>query len=912
DHHLPGLAPYGGKTRQVMIDVDPAALAAHDLSNNDLMNALLGANLIIPAGSIRIGASEFDVSVNNSPSSIDEFARIPVKVVNGATVYLGDVARAHDGFATQSNIVRVDGKRSTYLAILKKADASTLAVVDATKALLPAIRAAAPAGIEVSLDSDQSVFVRAAISGVLREALISAALVSVMILFFLGSWRSVVIVCTSIPLAILVALIGLYAQSQTLNIMTLGGLALAIGMLVDDATVEVENIHRNRHLGKPLTRAILDGAHEIAVPALAATLTICIVFSPVVLLSGPAKFLFTPLAFSVVWSMLASYGLSRTLVPVLARMLMASETLDHGGATAAQAQSRWQRFNRRRDQTFERVVQAYAHLLSEALQHRKVVLGAAVAMLVALVPVAMSIGTDFFPEVDAGQMRLHVRAPLGTRIEDSEHLVADVERCIRSIVPAHEIASITDNLGLPTSYNLGFVQSDSTGGQDADILVALTGEHHSTAAYRRALRAALPQQFPGVHFYFQAADIVSQVLNFGLPAVLEVAVEGQNLEASMEVARSVRDRLQAIPGIVDVRIPQGVSHPAFEVEVDRVRAAQLGVSQHDVASNMLTSLSSSALVSPSYWLSPKNSVNYLVALQTPLDKARSVDDLLGLPVTPSSTPAIDRASPFAPARADAPYLGSLAALRSRNSKPLISHSAVQRVVQVHAGVEDRDLGSVAAEVRQLIATQRLPKGTQLSLHGQSESMNSSFTSLGIGLILAILLVYLLMVTLFQSWLDPLIIMVAVPGALCGVLVMLALTRTTLNVESLMGTVMAVGVAVSNSILMVNFANECRQSHDPGALAAALEAGKTRLRPVLMTALAMILGMLPMALGLGEGGEQNAPLGRAVIGGLLVATCVTLFIVPVVYSLLRLQAPNKAQLDAAFEASLREGQVEKSA
>jgi multidrug efflux pump subunit AcrB len=863
------------------------------MSPQDVVQALLASNLTVPAGSARMGDVEYDVQVNNSPETIEDFNRIPIKSTDGATVFLGDVARVHDGYAVQQNVVRVNGQRATYLAILKKASASTIAVVDAAKSLIPAIAASAPHGMEIRLDFDQSVFVRAAISGVLHEAAVSSLLVSLMILFFLGSWRSVVVVATSIPLAIFSALIGLYLTGQTLNIMTLGGLALAIGMLVDDATVEVENIHRNRHLGKPLTVAILDGAQQIATPALAATLTICIVFFPVVLLYGPAKFLFVPLALSVVFAMLASYLLSRTLVPTLARMLMGKEEL------APSARTFWGRFNAARDRGFARLQNAYATVLAIVLRRRAFALVVGAGVVAATTTLPKSVGMDFFPEVDAGQMRLHVRAPNGMRIEDTEQVVARVEAKIREIVPPDELATINDNIGVPTFYNLAFVQTDNIGGQDADVLIALEPKHHPTAEYRRRIREEIARSLPNVRVYFQSADIISQVLSFGLSAPIDVEIEGKDVDKSLSIARGLARSIRTIPGAVDVRIPQVFDHPALQVDVDRERALQLGLTQRDVANNVLTSLSSSALVAPSFWLSPTNGVNYFVAVQTPIEKAASVADILGVPVTGG-------------ARGDiAPYLGTFATVRPTQSKALISHDAVQRVVDVQVGVEGRDLGAVASEIDRTIASLgALPPGTKIHVRGQSESMTSSFKSLGFGLILASVLVYLLMVVLYQSWIDPFIIMFAVPGALVGVLWMLAVTHTTLNVESLMGAIMAVGVAVSNSILLVNFANDVRRERGIGALEAALEAGRTRLRPVLMTALAMVLGMLPMALGTGEGGEQNAPLGRAVIGGLIVATMTTLFIVPLAYSLLRRSPPTTHLLDRRFaeesSAPLHEG------
>jgi len=893
---VPGLAtpaPYGGKQRQIMVDINPTSAAARGLSPQDVVTGLLQSNLTVPAGSARIGGTEFDVTVNNSPTTVDAFNRLPIRVLNGAPVLLGDVAYVHDGFAQQQNIVRVNGQRSTYLVILKKASASTLAVVDAAKELLPVIQATAPQGMELKIDFDQSVFVRAAIDGVVREAIIAAVLVSLMILLFLGSWRSVVIVSTSIPLAIIVALVCLFLLGQSLNIMTLGGLALAIGMLVDDATVAIENIHRNQGLGKPLTVAILDGSAQVATPALAATLVICIVFFPVVLLVGPAKFLFASLALSVVFSMMASYVLSRTLVPALARKL--------GKGEKHRSEPRWF------DRSFETFKDFYGSILAAALARRGFVLLAATLLVVGGGALATVVGLDFFPAVDAGQMRLHVRAPIGTRIEDTEQLVAGVEHEIRQIIPAGELSTINDNIGLPISYNLAFVQTDNIGGQDAEVLVALKADHHPTADYMRQIRRVLPRKFPGTTFYFQSADIISQVLSFGLSAPVDVEVEGANFAKTTEIARTLRDKIRLIPGAVDVRIPQVLTHPALAITVDRERAAQVGLSQRDVASNMLVSLSSSSLVSPSFWLSPENSVNYFVAVQTPLDKAKSVDDIMHTPMSPSLPPGSPQQNSFGAGQPIAPELASVASIAPGNTLAMISHDNVQRVIDVQLNVDRRDLGSVAADINDAIASLgKLPPGTAIHVRGQSEAMLNSFKSLGLGLLLAGVLVYLLLVVLFQSFLDPFIIIIAVPGALVGVLIMLGLTGTTLNVESLMGTIMAVGVAVSNSILLVSFANEVREAKEIGSLRAALEAGRTRLRPVLMTALAMILGMIPMALGFGEGGEQNAPLARAVIGGLLVATVVTLFVVPVVYSLLRRERPAAGRLDEAFAAETAAG------
>jgi multidrug efflux pump subunit AcrB len=902
---IPGLsspAPFGGKSRQINIDIDPEATAAKGLSPADVVSALQASNIIIPAGTARIAEREYNVVLNSSPSAVAEFSALPIKVVGGRPITIGDVAKVSDSFADQTNIVRVNGRRATYMAILKHADASTLAVVDATRDILPQIKAVAPEGLDLKIDFDQSLFVRGAIKSVLREAIISSLLVSIMIGAFLGSWRSMVIVCTSIPLAIFCAIIGLKLTGHTINIMTLGGLALAIGMLVDDATVEVENIHRNRHEGKPLTVAILDGARQIAVPAIVATLAICIVFFPVVLLVGPAKFLFMPLALSVVLAMMASYLLSRTLVPTLARMLMASERTNPRSWAA--------RFNQQRDHYFERFQNAYGRTLATLLAHRRFVVATAGALGVASLALLFVVGTDFFPTVDAGLMKLHFRAPAGTRIEETEKLVEKVEQRIKDVVPKDELETLNDMIGVPLYYNLAFVQTDNIGGMDADILIALKEHHHPTALYMRKLRKVLTEEFPGSSFYFQPADIVSQVLNFGLSAPIDVQIEGNDLGKSAELARTLQRKLHQVPGVVDLHLQQVLDYPTLRFDVDRQRAAQLGLSQRDVANSLLISLSSSSTVAPSYFLNPQNNVNYTVVVKTPLQHLATVPSLLSTPLTPPSAGAILQ-SPLATGQAtlggplELPVsptqtLSNVASMTPRVSANLLSHYTVQRVLDLSASVDGRDLGSVAAGIeKQIKSLGPLPRGMKITVRGQNQVMDQSFRLLGLGLVLAIVLVYCLMVVLFQSWIDPFIIMVAVPGALVGILWMLALTGTTLNVESMMGSIMAVGIAVSNSILLVNFANDLRTEKGLSALEAALEAGKTRLRPVLMTALAMVIGMVPMALALGEAGEQNAPLGRAVIGGLIMATFVTLLVVPVVYSMLRTKLPEKHLLEERF-------------
>ncbi len=907
---IPGLstpAPYGGKQRQINIDLDVAALAARGLSPADVVAALQSGNVILPAGTSRIGDREYDVFLNGSPNAVAKFDDIPLRVVGGRLVRLADVARISDSFADQTNIVHIDGRRATYLAILKHADASTLAVVDATREALPGIRAAAPAGLEMKIAFDQSLFVRAAISSVLREALVSSLLVSLMIALFLGSWRGMVLVSTSIPLAIFSSIIGLKLFGETLNVMTLGGLALAIGMLVDDATVEVENIHRNRAMGKPLTVAILDGARQIAVPAIVATLAIAIVFFPVVLLVGPARYLFVPLALAVVLAMLASYLLSRTLVPTLARLLMASETHEAPRTRAGRLAAR---LNAARDRGFDRFRETYGRGLQRIMAHRGFTLAVAGLVAAASLALAAVVGTDFFPEVDTGLMKLHFRAPAGTRIERTEQLVLAAEEKIRAIIPPAELSTIDDMIGVPLFYNLGFVPTDNVGGMDAEILVELAPGHRPTEIYRRALRAALARDFPGSTIFFQPADIVSQVLNFGLAAPIDLQVEGHDLHQDLAVARRLRDALRAIPGVADAHLAQVLDYPSIQVDVDRQRAAQLGLAEADVAQSLLTSLSSSSLVAPSFFVNPKNDVNYNVVVKTPLKDLTSVPRILATPVSGPSTGGLFHAgsSPAPDALPGAPVavLSSIARVWPRDSPSEVDHHTVQRVLDIDAGVEGRDLGSIAADIRKAVAALgKLPKGVRVTLRGQDEVMESSFRSLELGLLLAALLVYCLMVVLFQSWLDPFIIMIAVPGAIVGILWMLVLTHTTINVESLMGAIMSIGIAVSNSILLVNFANDVRDE-DPtvSSTEAAIRAAQTRLRPVLMTALAMIFGMLPMALALGEGGEQNAPLGRAVIGGLLVATLVTLLVVPAVYSLLRTALPSRSRMEARFLAEER--------
>jgi multidrug efflux pump subunit AcrB len=892
---IPGLStpgPFGGKSRQIIVDLDQSRLEAKGFAPVDVVNALQASNVIVPAGTARLGDREYNVQLNSSPTAVDRFNALPIGVFNGAPVTIGDVGHVSDSFATQANVVHVNGKRAVYLAILKHADASTLAVVDAAREALPEIQAAAPAGLELKLDFDQSVFVRAAVQNVIREAIISSILVSALILVFLGSWRNTVIVSTSIPLSIFAGIMGLFLTGNTINLMTLGGLALAIGLLVDNATVTIENIHRNQSLGKPLTVAIIDGSNEVIQPLTVATLAICIVFFPVVLLFGVARYLFIPLAATVVFCMLASYVLSFTVVPAFARFLLASETQHHGPPRG---------FFALFDRGFNRFRDGYGRMLEGALHRRVFVLICAGALLVVSCGLATVIGLDFFPTADVGLIKLHYRAPAGTRLERTEELVLQVEDSIRKIIPVAELDTINDTVGVPSSFNLAFVPSDNVGSMDAEILISLRPGHHPSIDYIRAIRATLPDQFPGSIFYFQTADIVSQVLNFGLSAPIDVQIQDVNFDRATALGRQLLERMKRIPGVADSHLVQVLNYPTLQVDVDRLRAAKLNISQRDVANNVLTSLASSVLVAPNFFLNPQNNVNYSVAVQTPIDQINSVSDLLHTPVNrPDPATATGPSTlPSAPVM----RLADIATVYPKSSLESVNHYTVQREIDIAANIDGRDLGSIAADIRKAIAdvSKDLPITTKILILGQNDVMQSSFKSLALGMVLSVILVYALLVVLFQSWVDPFIIMMAVPGALMGILWMLALSGTTINVESLMGAIMSIGISVSNSILVVSFANDLRAREEVGPLRAVIEAGRIRLRPVLMTALAMIIGMVPMALGLGEAGEQNAPLGRAVIGGLIVATISTLFIVPIFYTLLRRRPPALHSLDARFAA-----------
>ena len=905
-------SPYGGKYRSVMVDLNPDAMYAKQVSATDVSNALILQNLILPAGTAKFGDRDYQIKLNSSPRLLDEMNNLPVKVVNGATVYVKDVAQVRDGYTVQTNIVRTNGTRGALLTILRNGRASTLTIVDAVRKQLPKILQSLPKELEVSELFDQSLFVRASIEGVLREALIAACLTGLMILLFLGSWRSTVIVCISIPLSILTSLIVLSLMGQTINVMTLGGLALAVGILVDDATVEIENTHRNMAMKKPLVKAVLDGAQQIAAPAFVSTLCICIVFVPVLLLTGAARFLFTPLAMAVVFAMLASYLLSRTLIPNMVHTMLRAEMklylMGEHGETAGGTGIIWRVHYLFNDQ-FERLRAFYTSLLEWAMKHRGPVLAGFGIFIAASLCLATFVGEDFFPTVDSGQMRLHARAPAGTRIEETEVIFANVENEIRSVIPPRDIDSIIDNIGLPnSSTNLGNGDSPTIGVSDGDILISLKpGEHGSTSEYTTELRKRLHRRFPNVLFFFEAANITNQILNFGLPAPIDLQVVGRDAEKNYAIAQNLEQRISHIPGAADVHIHQVVDYPEIELNVDRSKAGEMGLTQRDVSNSLLISLSGSGQVAPTQWLNWANGVNYNVSVQTPQYRLNSLDALMRTPITPptNATPgtsdapvamapnqsSLNYGNPGANPAGGAQFLSNLAGVQRGISPEIVNHYNVQPVFDVYANVDHSDLGSVGSAVEKIMAdaTKKLPRGTTLELRGQVNTMRTSFYRLGLGLIFAVVLVYLLMAVNFQSWVDPFIILMALPGAMAGLVWMLFITQTTFSVPSLMGAMMCIGVATANSILMVVFANDQRLE-GLDARRAALSAGQVRIRPVMMTALAMIIGMLPMALGFGEGGEQNAPLGRAVIGGLLMATLTTLFVVPMVYSYLRKTAP----------------------
>jgi multidrug efflux pump subunit AcrB len=875
---VPGAAvpyPYGGKQREVQVDLNTAALQSKGLSPLDVVNSITAQNLILPTGTSKIGLKEYDVDIPNAaPETIAQLNRIPIKTIGSTTIYISDVAWVRDGFPPQTNIVRVNGQRASLLTVQKSGTTSTLNIIAGIKALLPQIKATVPAQLDIKPLADQSVFVKGSIQGVVREALIAACLTAVMILVFLGSWRSTIIIAVSIPLAILCSIILFTALGETINIMTLGGLALAVGILVDDATVEIENINRNIAMGKETEQAILDGAQEIATPAFVATLSICIVFLPMFLLSGVAKFLFVPLGEAVVFAMLASYMLSRTVVPTMAKWLLRGH--EHDAEHTKPSRNPLVRWQLRFEHAFERLRDRYHGVLERCLQHRRAFLIAFFAVcLGSLGLIVPWLGQDFFPSVDSGSFNLHVRAPTGTRIEETARLCDLIERSIRQQLPPGEISNIIDNIGLPYSgINTSYNNTGTVGTQDADILATFGVNNHQTAKYVHDLRISLPKEFPGVTFSFLPSDMVSQILNFGLPAPIDIQVVGNDLQGNQAFANALLEQVKYVSGIADARIQQPFDEPYMHLWVDRTKAQQVGFNASSIAQNVLISLGGSFQTSPTFWVDPKNGVSYQIATQTPQYRVDSLPQLANMPITgpnPDAPPSL---------------LASFASIQRGTGMGVVSHYNIRPVIDIYGAVQGRDLGGVAGDVTRIIDQTRnkLPRGSQVIMRGQVQTMRSSYIGLLAGLAFAIILVYLLIVVNFQSWLDPFIIICALPGALAGIAWFLFVTHTTLSVPALTGTIMCMGVATSNSILVVRFATEQMEAgKDP--VVAALQAGFTRFRPVLMTALAMIIGMMPMALGLGDGGEENAPLGRAVIGGLLFATVATLFFVPTVYSIL---------------------------
>jgi CzcA family heavy metal efflux pump len=893
--------PYGGKVRQVMVDADPNLMYAKHISATDVSQAITQQNLILPAGTARLGGREFVIKLNSSPTQLSALNDLPIRAANGAIVYIKDVAQVEEGFAVQTNVVRQNGKRSALLTVLKNGKTSTLDIVQQTKEAIPRVKAGLPDALTITPLFDQSIFVKSSINEVVREATIAAFLTGLMILLFLGSWRSTLIVCTSIPLSIATSLVILTALGETINVMTLGGLALAVGILVDDATVEIENTHRNMGEKKSLVRAILDSAQQVAAPAFVSTLSICIVFIPVVLLTGAAKFLFTPLAEAVAFAMMASYFLSRTLVPTMMHFLLPAELMLYQDETAAKKEEEhnwiW-RWHKKFDHQFEKMRHKYKGVLAWCLENPALTLTMFAVFVVLSLPLVFFIGQDFFPYVDSGQMRLHVLPPEGMRIEDSEQYFAAVEQEIRQVIPGDEITLILDNIGLPNGgINLAFGSTGTISNTDGEILISLKPGKRDTQKYMRTLRADLAQKFPEAGFFFAPANITNQILDFGLPAPIDLQITGRG-KNNYQIAQDLQKKIAAIPGAVDVHIHQQVSYPTMQVNVDRSKARQVGLTQQDVANSMLISLSGTGQTAPNQWLNPVNGVNYQVVVQTP---TYDLDSPQALARTPISSPSGNSSQ----------LLGNLAEFRRDESPIIIDHYNIQPTFDVYADVDQRDLGGVASEIQQIMddTKKSLPVGTTLVLRGEVKTMSDSFVRLGIGIVFALALVYLLMAVNFQSWLDPLIILMAIPGAFCGILWMLFATQTTFNVPSLMGAIMTIGVATANSILMVVFANDERVA-GKDRYEAALNAGFTRLRPVCMTALAMIIGMLPMALAFGEGGEQNAPLGRAVIGGLLLATVGTLFIVPVIYSLLKKNPP--LDFDKEIDEEYHESDAEQPA
>jgi CzcA family heavy metal efflux pump len=890
---VPGAAlpwPYGGKQRFISVDIDSAALQAKGLSPVDVVNGLNAQNLILPTGTVKLGPLEYTVEMNGAPRTVAELNDLPLKTANGTTIYIKDVAHVRDGYSPQTNVVRANGQRGVLMSIYKTGGASTLDVVSRVKDILQYYSSSLPEGLHLTMFFDQSLFVRAAIQGVVREALIAGCLTAVMILLFLGNWKSTLIIAVSIPLSILVSVILLSALHETINIMTLGGLALAVGILVDDATVEIENINRNLAMDKETVQAILDGAQQIAVPAFVSTLCICIVFIPMFFLSGVAKFLFVPLAEAVIFAMLASYFWSRTIVPTLAMYLLSAEdeylAVDHLG----EKMGFFRRYQQGFERLFDRLRQGYRQALSVALQHSRLFALCFLAFCGLSASLVLVLGRDYFPSVDAGQIRLHMRARSGLRIEETARLADQVENAIQETIPRSDLLTLLDNIGLPySSINMTYSNAGTIGTSDAEILVQLKNERGKpTGTYIRELREMLPQKFPGTQFFFQPPDIVSQILNFGMPAPIDVEVMGMNQPGNYEIAERLANQIQRIPGAVDVHVQQSFDSPTLHMDIDRTRAQSMGLQSRDIAQNLLVSLSSSFQTTPTFWLDPKNGASYQVAVQTPQYKIDSVQALANTPVTSSEGAATPQ------------ILGNLVNLSSAMRPAVVSHYNIQPLINVYASVEGRDLGTVADEVAARVRAieKDLPRGSHITTRGQVQTMKYSFTGLGFGLIFAIILAYLLIVVNFQSWLDPFIIITALPGALAGICWMLLFTHTTLNVPSLIGTIMCMGVATANSILVVSFARE-QMREGKNAREAALEAGFTRIRPVIMTALAMIIGMVPLAIGLGEGGEQNAPLGRAVIGGLIFATFATLFFVPTIFSMIHGRRERRHNLETGL-------------
>ena len=880
--------PFGGKSRQVQIDLDTQALQARGLTGQDVANALASQNLLTPVGTQKIGGLEYAVNLNNASPGLEDLANLPIKVVNGAMIYIRDVAHVRDGNAVQTNIVHVDGGRSVLMSVFKSGTTSTLDIVDGIKQMLEAVKPSLPDGLMVKVIGDQSIFVRSAIGGVAKEGVIAAALTSLMILLFLGSWRSTVIIAVSIPLSILGAVIVLSALGQTLNIMTLGGLALAVGILVDDATVTIENINWHLEHGKDVRTSILDGADQIVMPAFVSMLCICIVFIPMFFLEGVARFLFVPMAMAVMAAMACSFLLSRTLVPTMANYLLRRHAPhSEESATPAPTRNPLVRFQRGFEQGFLRMRTRYRDLLGLAIGHRRAFVAAFLAVVAASFLLLPSLGRNFFPFVDAGQMLMHVRAPIGTRVEETSARFADVERAIREIIPPNELSAMVDNVGsYISSINTIYNNTGTIGTQDGDIQISLAEGHAPTTDYMRRLREELPRRFPGLTFSFLPADIVSQILNFGAPAPIDLQIRGSDLRASFAYANLLLAQIRRVPGIADARIQQTPNAPALKVSVDRSRAQYAGVTERDVTNSLVVNLAGSSQVAPTFWLNPRNGVNYPIVMQTPQYQLDSLEKLQALPIN-------------APGGATT-VLGGIADISRGSQNGVFSEYDIRPMVQIFATTQDRDLGAVAADIGKVIQANAkdLPKGASVALLGQVRTMNQAFSGLLFGLLGAIVLIYFLIVVNFQSWTDPFVIITALPAALAGIVWILFATHTTLSVPALTGAIMCMGVATANSVLVISFARE-KLEELRDATAAAIEAGFVRLRPVLMTALAMIIGMTPMALGLGEGGEQNAPLGRAVIGGLAFATVATLFFVPVVFSIVHRRFGEKTASDSAF-------------